>query len=158
MKQLINPYPPCPLAGCVILFRLVLCPTAYCSKLCVCLPRSLGEICRVFPPFGTLAVFWLPSLLGHLPSPVPQAPSPPSLSLLPARWSTQESFPRICSQRWAKLPTTTMHPPKQRKEKPSFLAAFPGYIFKRKMTHIDEKPAGECTNQMPSITGLLVLM
>lgn len=125
------------------------------SASCVCLPRSLGEVLWGSPLQGSPRALTIPS--------TPQAPSPPCLSLPacprghPGKFShgslpwMSQALPSFCTI------SHNSHASTKIKERVFSLAAFLGYLFKRKMTYIDEKLASKHINQMPSITGLPVL-
>lgn len=98
-----NHCPPCPLAGCIIFFRLVLCPATIAASP-ACLSRPLGRVCGVFHSSSTRAACQLPTLLGDLLSPVPRRLPASSAPLsLPAQGSTQGRFPMALCLGWARL-------------------------------------------------------
>lgn len=84
MKVLINHYPLCPLAGCVIFFRLVLCPTTFLLQQVLCVFQVLGRSWGSFPTsvLWLLLSFLLSMGSHHLKQPtgsIPVVPLTPSL-------------------------------------------------------------------------------
>lgn len=131
----------------------------------VCLPRSLGEVWGGSPLHGSgcVSACCYPRALA-IPS-AQQAPSPRCLLLPACPWRHPGKVsPRLAPRDEPNPPCSSLHSFPQlpcihqnKGKRCLLLAAFLGYLFKRKMTYIDEKLASKHINQMPSITGLPAL-
>lgn len=145
---------PCPLAGCMILFRLLLCPAAFLSQQALLSFQVLGISAGGFPPLwhsGSVDIL----LLSNTPFPAPcMLPAWPGLH--PGKVS-RALLPRMSQPLPALAPHNSSASTKIKGRGALFLAPFFGYLFKRKMTYIDGKTASKQIHQMPSITGLTVL-
>lgn len=133
----------------------------------VCLPRSLGEIGGgggwggEVPASVVRLHVSLPLPVGarHPQHPTGSLPAVPLAPCLPTA-APGKVFPRLAPRDEPSSPRSLHSFPQlprihQNKGKRCLpLAAFLGYLFKRKMTYTDEKLASKRINQMPSITGL----
>lgn len=97
---------PCPLAGCMILFRLLLCPAAFLSQQALLSFQVLGISAGGFPPLwhsGSVDILLLSNTLSPAPCRLPACPG-----LHPGKVS-HALLPSF-SQLW--FPTTRVHPQK----------------------------------------------